>query len=221
MNSGERCLGTRVILEAEVDHRVQALAWSELFQSAGTLGNYIGHVRLGCQLLEVSCEALTDPMVGRAKASIAKRRAFTPRKPLFLGQSRVRDILALSRMETSSQLLFHASMLFLTAYVFLLRLPSEALPIVRVGVGVSPDGKQASVSCDGDSLVLVLDRRKNRLHGSTLVRKCWCTQCSHLSGACPWALLREFPAGQTSVCRHLRGLCFEYFEDSVDDVAGP
>jgi len=173
------------------------LAWSELFQSAGTFGNYIGHVRLGCQLLEVSCEALTDPLVGRAKASIAKRRAFTPRKPLFLGQSRVRDILALGRLETSSQLLFHASMLFLTAYVFLLRLPSEALPIVRVGVGVSPDGKQASVSCDGDSLVLVLDRRKNRLHGSTLVRKCWCTQCSL---TCPVHVLgpyfESFPLGK-------------------------
>ena len=87
-------------------------------------------------------------------------------------------------------------MLFLTAYVFLLRLPLEALPIVRGSSG-SAAGNQASVSCYDSSLVLVLDRRKNNLHGSTLVRKCWCHQCSltcpvHVLGDC----FNSFPTGK-------------------------
>ena len=167
------------------------LAWSELFRCAGTFANYLGHVRLGCQLMEVSGDAASDPAMKRAKSSIEKNRAFTPRKRLFLGLDRVRDIMSVAYMETSPQAAKQLAMLYLTAYIFLLRVPSEALPIVRSDGG-RIDGKQASLSCTVDSLVLVLDRRKNRLHGSTLVRKCWCAQCST---TCPVHVLGAYMEG--------------------------
>ena len=62
-------------------------------------------------------------------------------------------------------------MLYLLAYAFLLRLPSEALP-AAVGRG----GGQSSLYREGDNLVLELKRRKNKPCGSKLVRSCWCKQ---------------------------------------------
>lgn len=67
--------------------------------------------------------------------------------------------------------------LFSLAYAFLLRLPSEALPIVTGKAGVESNG--AAVLClDSDEIgpkvTLRLRSRKNRRNGSFLVRRCWC-----------------------------------------------
>ena len=67
-------------------------------------------------------------------------------------------------------------MLFLTSYVFLLRLPSEALPIV-VNSGGALDGQQSSLCVESDSIVLHLCRRKNKPQGSVLKRRCFCSSC--------------------------------------------
>ena len=58
---------------------------------------------------------------------------------------------------------------FVMAYAFMLRLPSEALPIV-----VGPSDDASSFFKEGDTVVLELKRRKNKPRGSRLVRKCWC-----------------------------------------------
>lgn len=63
------------------------------------------------------------------------------------------------------------SLLFLFAYAFLLRLPSEALPVV-VGKGAGP----AYLYLEGGTLVLDLARRKNKPRGSRLIRTCWCSE---------------------------------------------
>ena len=61
------------------------------------------------------------------------------------------------------------TLLFLFAYAFLLRVPSEALPATAV------EGSHA-LRREGDFLVFKLDRRKNRPEGSRLVRGCWCKE---------------------------------------------
>ena len=82
--------------------------------------------------------------------------------------------------------------LFLFAYTFLLRLPSEGLPATK-----GKFGGTSRLFRDGDTIVLELQRRqdapgqqakqqcscpctfayrKNRPAGSRLVRKCWCSQ---------------------------------------------
>ena len=61
------------------------------------------------------------------------------------------------------------SLLFLLAYAFLLRLPSEAIPVTALTGSKSP-------CMEGDELVLRLNRRKNRPRGSTLRRRCWCDE---------------------------------------------
>ena len=45
-------------------------------------------------------------------------------------------------------------MLFLASYIFLLRVPLEALPITRGGVGFAGDCEQAVLFLDGDELCL-------------------------------------------------------------------
>ena len=59
------------------------------------------------------------------------------------------------------------AMLFLFSYSFLLRLPSEALP-VRFQCGAY------SISVADGKVVLNLAKRKNKPMGSTLTRTCWC-----------------------------------------------
>ena len=60
--------------------------------------------------------------------------------------------------------------LFLVSYIFLLRVPSEALPM-RAG----PVECHSFLVLDGDKLALILQRRKNKQGGSRLVRECWCS----------------------------------------------
>ena len=55
------------------------LSFSCLFQHPGTFCNYLGYIRLACELLGVATEVFEHPSVKRAKTAIAKRRLFTPR----------------------------------------------------------------------------------------------------------------------------------------------
>ena len=77
--------------------------------------------------------------------------------------------------ETEEDIMHSAlAMLFLVTYVFLLRLPSEALPI-EVG-RVPGKQQQAVLEMDDGKLILTFMRRKNRPAGSKLERTCWCKE---------------------------------------------
>ena len=70
--------------------------------------------------------------------------------------------------------------LYLFAYAFLLRVPSEGLPAVAGGADLA--GEQAVLTLEEDVLVLRLGRRKNKPGGSILRRHCWCSSCAR---SCP------------------------------------
>ena len=94
-------------------------------------------------------------------------------------------------------------MLFLITYIFLLRLPSEALPIVRGVNGVADQGqlikKKAVLYLHDEQLCLKLSSRKNRPQGSLLKRGCWCKSANFL--VCPvhvvWPYVSHFAVGQS------------------------
>ena len=70
------------------------------------------------------------------------------------------------------------SMLWLLAYQFLLRVPSEALPLCRGAVDFCPaqSPPQAMAYLDGeDMLCIKLRTRKNKPEGSLLRRSCSCS----------------------------------------------
>ena len=155
----------------------ELLAWSTLFRCSKTFSNYLNYVRLGCELVHVATGVFDSPMLKRAKRSIDKKRKFVARGQFFLRLTDINDLLTLSN---GISLWLPLAMLFLTSYVFLLRVPSEGLPITVGGNGVCAG--QAVIYLEGDELVLQLKSRKNRPQGSTLRRGCWCRQCK---ATCP------------------------------------
>jgi len=151
------------------------LAWSMLFRHPGTFSNYLGYVKLGCMLARKSTSVFDDPAVKRAKRAIVKRGNFKSRPPMFLQHNMISAMF--ERVYTADRLaLEHVAMLFLVTYTFLLRLPSEALPIVRGSVGVA-NNEQSCLYLSGDLLCLKLAKRKNKVNGSLLKRGCWCHSC--------------------------------------------
>ena len=158
------------------------LAWSVMFRSKDTFSNYLGYLRVGCMLEGVSVAAFSDPAIRRAKRAVAAGLQFRPREKLFVRSQTVADIIA----GCSSDFGFDSNfaVLFLISYVFMLRLPSEALPMVRGSDGLSDHGQnQSTIFMDGDELCLKLRKRKNKPWGSLLRRGCWCA--SSPSALCP------------------------------------
>ena len=68
------------------------------------------------------------------------------------------------------------SMLWLVSYIFLLRVPSEALPITKMQPGdEGANEKQSIIWRDGSDICLRLRTRKNRRQGSGVLRRtCTC-----------------------------------------------
>jgi hypothetical protein len=101
--------------------------------------------------------------------------SFFARPKLFLQSTVVRNIvLAADRgIGTVTQ-----SMLWLLAYQFLLRVPSEALPLCRGAVGFCPSQPPPQAMAyldDEDMLCIRLRTRMNKPEGSLLRRSCSCS----------------------------------------------
>ena len=188
------------------------VAWSAHFNVRGTFTNYLGYVRLACQILGVSDAAFASNEVQRAKVAIEKRDEYRRRDPMFVRCVSVALLFLDScRMHCRQTLLVKLlemagaskaaeaklmAMLFVTTYVFMLRLQSEALPI---SIGKAADGgtgQQAVLTLEGEEVVLTLERRKNLQRGSVVRRRCWCSTCSQ---TCPvhavWEYLSQFGEG--------------------------
>jgi hypothetical protein len=112
-------------------------------------------------------------MVRRAKEALRKGQK-PPRAKMFLREATVAALLG----NAVSQGNVAVGMLYLAAYVFLLRVPSELLPAVvgADGDALSPlaAGVHSCLAVCGNELVLRLAKRKNKLHGTVLRRGCWC-----------------------------------------------
>ena len=124
------------------------LARSTVFRYDGPFNNYIGHVKLASQIAQVSAASFDDASLCRAKISIAKGRTFIYRKPMFIFRPLLRDVMRIGIGSGMDDV----AMLFLTAYVFLLRLPSGALPIVTGGFGLGHGLQQAQVLAESDCI---------------------------------------------------------------------
>ena len=174
------------------------LAWSALFRHHRTFANYVNYVKLACELAEVSTVVFNDPVVKKAKAAVRKRCNFTARVQLFLDQTVLQRLMLLAQERPG--LMTHVRM-FQCTYIFLLRLPSECLPIT-VGSGSAPLGKAHSLTVYEDSIELFLPHRKNRESESRLTRKCWCASCKL---TCPVHSLGAWVKQQVNGCRPFEG----------------
>ncbi|CAK0862125.1 unnamed protein product [Prorocentrum cordatum] len=150
------------------------VAWGALFRCGETCANYCSYVKIGCLLTGVCVAVFDRPEVRRARAAVRARADWTPRPRLFIRKSAVAALVELGARRPEW---LRASMLFLFAYTFLLRVPSEALPAVRVADAGDAPPFQAALVLGKSELTLLLRRRKNRPQGSRLSRKCWCSSC--------------------------------------------
>ena len=184
------------ILGARGDHlppSEQGLAaWSQCLRNARTLSNYAGYLRMGSTLLDLDTSGTYGPLVKRAKMAVRKTEAPPPERRAIKADL-LRRLVGSATVRGDEKF----AMLFLCAYNFLLKVPSEGLPLT---VGVDPGGPLGQAhSCAAvvnGELVLRLARRENKQHGSTLRRRCSCPASQWM---CPVHTLGEWlgrhPAG--------------------------
>lgn len=164
-------------------------AWSANFRCHRTFGNYIAHVKTACMVAGVATDTCDHPAVKRARQAIAKRGDFRPRAQMHVDLKKV-EAMVESIMFDSSRSVF--AMLCLTAYTFLLRVPSECLPL-QVGKALGDPDPHALVEVAEDCIKLKLARRKNRMWPTELVRRCWCKRSP---STCPVHVLGHWLAAQ-------------------------
>ena len=185
------------------------LAWASMFRCKGTFGNYLGYVKIACLIVREDVVVFSHPAVRRAKEAVGKAGRFASREKCWIRRHRIEAMLRIaghgveqgevvslastaraqaSCLAAPSDVQF--AILFLMCYVFLLRMPSEALPMV-VGDGSGHELAQSVVWVDPvkEEIVLLLQRRKNKQQGSRLVRTCWCKECPR---TCPVHVLGPF-----------------------------
>ena len=115
------------------------LAWSMTFRCIGTFANYLGYLRSACCALGQQPPPVGHPAIKRAMTAIGKRMLFSPRCALSLclrfacGVRDGRPKLAIQRTTLRNMALKvtdkrHAA-LWIVAYTWLLRLPSEVFPV--------------------------------------------------------------------------------------------
>jgi len=185
----------RVIFPPDIESLLQ---WSALFRCKGTFGNYLGYVRTACLLLNAPVDVFDHPAVRRAKLSIQASSRFVPRSKLWIQQCLLEKLVVLAEQYPRFQIF---ATLFVLTYAFLSRLPSESLPVV-VEKDVDNIRSKCALTVEGDQIVLYLKRRKNKPHGSRLVRTCWCSKSPK---TCPYCMLapvcKAAPAGEALFAR--------------------
>ena len=166
------------------------IAWSRVFRSAGTFGNYLGAVKTACLLANQCTDVFASTALYRAKMAVKKAEIKKPLSPPISRE--ITKLLMDVAIQEDDPL---AAALYCVSYAFLLRVPSEGLPlrITVNGPGVILSGKTLVLS--ETEATLHFDRRKNRETATAATRHCWCAACKH---TCPVHRLLPLVAGADS-----------------------
>ena len=155
------------------------LAWSNTFRCLGTFGNYLSYLRAACHAIGCDAPPVGHPALRRAMIAIIKRELFQSKERFFIDKTMVRSMVLAVQQGWEDMA---GAALWLTCYLFLLRLPSEALPACR-GSPSNPGlvERQTLIWRDGDTICLRMRRRKNRPQGSGVLRRqCSCSGSVHM-----------------------------------------
>jgi hypothetical protein len=167
--------------------KAQELAtWALTFQSGGTFQNYLGAVKSECIALGLSVDAWLHPLVGRAIAAVKKREikeAGTPAIPI----EQLLDLVRIAEYEGD----WFSGPLYVLSYWFLLRVPSEGLPLKLSKSTEPPPQHSKQIRFKGNEVSLAFGRRKNLENPSIWTRSCKCTMSSEV---CPVHVLTAFTA---------------------------
>jgi hypothetical protein len=160
--------------------------WALTFQNGGTFQNYLGAVKSECIALGLSVVAWSHPLVGRSIAAVKKREikeAGTPAIPI----EQLLDLVRVAQYEGN----WYSGPLYVLSYWFLLRVPSEGLPLVMSKSSGDPPQHSKQIRFKGNEVTLAFGRRKNLENPSYWTRSC---KCSVSAEICPVHVLAAFTA---------------------------
>ena len=160
----------------------------QVFSNAGTAANYLGHLRWACKAYKKGVTWSTPELgmliKGLQKMDLRTRIAGLPDK-YKLEEMMVMKIVKLARDLGDMEF----SWLACWSYHFLLRVPSEAVPL-EVGQpsdaqGKLPLNRHSALWMEDERVYLKLQRRKHRPGGSLLIRHCQCSVADSDEWFCP------------------------------------
>ena len=168
---------------------LKVLKRSAIFKHGPTFSLYLAHLGKACQLLNIPPTWYTAAVKGAAKG-LENAQDFSLKFENYIFKKLFRKLIAHETLNSECGRLFYL------AYVFILRLPSEALPAVRaaptdtlltrerlpyqsaLGLRTLKNGEQR--------LVLKLRTRKHVRGGAVLMRPCFCDSDTLAGkGICP------------------------------------
>lgn len=149
-----------------------------LFRNAGTAANYISYLKWACVLHGLSLQWYTGQITMALKG--LKKQSSDLVAGVLVQPNLLDERLVLQLMTLCDSLPGHSEVgtIFLLAWQFLLRGPSEAVPIEwgsEQELYSLPPGRHSAIWVNADGATsLRLKRRKNRPQGSLLRRPCLC-----------------------------------------------
>ena len=163
--SGLRCWGAFCDVMAVPRHfpaeQCDVLRFKTVFRNVATYSQYLKHLRFAHRLLRMK-STWYDEVVKQVERGGTKLQPIPLERPALLA-SQVRAVIraALSRHD------LEMATLYSVARLFLLRVPSEALPLER-------NGEHSRIEIEGGNVHITLYKRKNTRKPSVLHRSCVC-----------------------------------------------
>jgi hypothetical protein len=163
--SGLRAYGAFCVLIGRRCHfptdEETALRFHFVFRNADTYDQYIKHLKFAHVLLRIGTEWYTKPVIKLTKG-IVKTHVLPPPRPSLLAVD-VKKIIDTARMKG----MFEFATICTVARLFMLRVPSEGLPL-------QVNGLHSSIEFGEESVTITLNSRKNSRRPSVLTRQCVC-----------------------------------------------
>ena len=169
------------------------LLWSCTFNTPGCFTNYLGYVKAACHLLGHDLDAFEEDALTRARVNITRS--------VNQGEAKtkrwIKHNLLLSAVYFAKENpeWLETAMWMVAGYAFLLRVPSECLPIVA-GMGCGDNCEldvdseyHAQMDRNEEAVTLKLQSRKNKTTPTEMKRTCWCKFCQV---TCPVHALGEY-----------------------------
>ena len=161
------------------------MAWSRVHRSAGTYKNYLGHLRRQCLLLSKSTAVFDHPCLVEVRKGLKRTRGAPRRAPQFI---RLSLLELLAQRVSEGKVPERDFVLLLVSYVFMLRMPSEAVQITFGGACFT--GSPACLVVAEGRVKLRLAKRKNWQAGAPpMYRTCWCRKSP---STCPVCVLGRY-----------------------------
>lgn len=156
------------------------LRFRSIFRNTATFSQYIKHLRFAHRLLRMKNDWY-DEVVRQSERGGAKMHA-PPSQKKALMAAMVRQIVKQAMRRNDKEM----ATLYVVARLFLLRVPSEALPLEY-------DGSHSRLELIGNAAIITLYSRKNSRVPSVLKRTCVCTNEGR--ALCAVCALKDYAAG--------------------------